>query len=916
MSPLPREIVRWLQTLDLPVTIRLPKRDLSNGYLFAEMCARYWNGVELHSFENKLSKTNKEANWKVLKRYFVKNNFAVDEALIAGVINCDEGAAEQFLFTLYTALTKREIQLFAPTHEAEVDNVPMFVRSHHVQAAQQHSVDRNRNAQQDQHDEQKLVEERARVEAQRRAEAQQRQQQQHKPKTLSKAQAIQSSDATNQEGQVQHAVQFSAVTVKPLPPHLLARFGNNRSSASGAGGNAADKAGGARGGAGGSDDGSDVTAKISSIISKTLDDGGVPLWQTSSTVPTLAAFFFANNATIDVSVRNVVWSQLLSASGDIATALIKYSSTFQDFVDLLATHLASPPPPAVATTPSTGGALHPSIVVTKFFTTIVSAVAATNPAVALSALRDVLLPFVAQRCPLTAQSAQWYGELILAFVHVVGGVAPVFASSFFSTVYDGLVVATHGGSTSSGTRRDFLLILHVLLGGFAARRRFGVDDVPPPGAVTRVLDGQCAALAYYNAVAGLHSEAPNDRVVAMRVLARLVHLGAAGMVVDHQHIREFTRALTATPRPSWTRSTEGLIAYAQLVQAVLETPIEGDANRQAEARSSVIDAIPVMRYIALSNNSYSISSAARQVFLSVVSKSLALSTVKPTTDATALAEFFVNSPFVHTHAATLLERNAPSSLESLGGASASEEDVASTSWTQPASKIILQSSLLGAIAIPTLIRSSCPLRLALGILETTTPPPPAETSTADATSAPAPSTSSTNKPQQRGSTGTSASTSTAKVATRILKQGDVKELNVVRLRWLQALFAAHEDGTLAARTGGDVADEDLVSFWWEVVKQLESNIATVLYAAELLASLQQQHAAGKGGAAPLPADHVVAAVYEAAGYAQAILVRCFIDFSGHLSPAPKSFAEYHELRQDATIASRSMEWFQQVVVGS
>jgi hypothetical protein len=932
MSPLPREIVRWLQTLDLPTTVRLPKRDLSNGYLFAEMCARYWNGVELHSFENKLSKPNKEANWKVLRRYFAKNQFHVDDLLIQGVINCEESAAEQFLFQLYTALTKREIQIIPAAHEPEVDSVPVFIKSQytmqqqHSNTAQRHN-DESSTAEQE---EQRQAEERARLEAQRRAEAQQRQQHPSKPKTLSKAQAIQApGDEGDHDGASHHAVQFSAVTVKPLPPQMLARFGNRGGAADSGTGTAAGKG---KGGAGaGGDDAAGAVASISATLTKILDEGGLPLWSTSSSVPTAADYFFKNLTAIDPNLRNVMWSQLLSSSNSVAAILVQRPSEFSGFIELLQHHLRAPPQTTTTSTSSSSSNAPHNIsnAVVKYFTSVMSLVSSTNPAVALTGLREAFLPLVVRcACPLSASLAEWFGHLLLSFVHVVGGNAPVFASAFFSSIYDGLSnssPSTAPGSSSIGSslslrpRSDFLLVLYSVLEGFASRKRSVIEDdgrgngAAAPFAVK--LNDQCAAVAYYNAVAGLFSETPRDRLSATKILTRLVRLGAYESLSAQRHLRTFSELLGASSnRAAWTASADGLIAYAQLAEAHLEfflSPESSSIEDRDVLAEDVHHSVNAMRLVALDDDVV-LPSKARQYMLVVLAKATALfppSRPQSSEDPQLplqLAAYMVRSTFVRDHATVLLG-NSGSEHEQQEGAAA----------PSPSTAVISESRVLGNVAIPTLLRAGCPLRLALGLLQSTPVERPAANEVA---AAPAPTGSKKNAAPAAAS-----SNSVAKTASRILKQGDLHELALGRLQWIQALFTAHQDAALASRTLGSVSDEDLVAQWWDVVKQLEPTLGVVLYAAELLASQQQQFQnananTSKSGGAPssaaLPAPEIMSAVFNAAGIAQSILVRCYIDFSGQILPAPSSLAEYAEIRQDASIASRAMAWFQHVVVES
>jgi hypothetical protein len=129
-TSLPREILKWLQSLDLSYSVKNVKRDFSNGFLIAEIFSRYYaQDISMHTFDNGLNPITKNDNWEQLFRFFKKRNLPIGKADFEPVIEAAPGASITLLLRIYQMLTKRAVKVFEPIKPTEQEQSTSAVAS-------------------------------------------------------------------------------------------------------------------------------------------------------------------------------------------------------------------------------------------------------------------------------------------------------------------------------------------------------------------------------------------------------------------------------------------------------------------------------------------------------------------------------------------------------------------------------------------------------------------------------------------------------------------------------------------------------------------------------------------------------------------------------------------------------------------
>uniref|UniRef100_A0A7S3D4N3 Spermatogenesis-associated protein 4 n=1 Tax=Palpitomonas bilix TaxID=652834 RepID=A0A7S3D4N3_9EUKA len=127
MSGLPREVLKWLQSLDLSYSVKNVRRDFSNGFLIAEIFSRFYpQDIQMHAFNNGIGVSKKIDNWNLLEKFFKKKGITVSKEAMEDVIHCKQDAAARLVESIYTFLTNRTVR--TPKKLEEPEEIPAYAR--------------------------------------------------------------------------------------------------------------------------------------------------------------------------------------------------------------------------------------------------------------------------------------------------------------------------------------------------------------------------------------------------------------------------------------------------------------------------------------------------------------------------------------------------------------------------------------------------------------------------------------------------------------------------------------------------------------------------------------------------------------------------------------------------------------------
>ncbi|KAL3141278.1 hypothetical protein ABBQ38_003613 [Trebouxia sp. C0009 RCD-2024] len=110
-----REVIRWVQGLDLTLSVTNFRRDLANGFLVAQILHKYHPAdVHLHSFSNGTSTSTRNDNWRQIQKVCSQKKLPLSSHSVQGTTQGSPGAAVALLEHLYEKLTKKSVQKLPP----------------------------------------------------------------------------------------------------------------------------------------------------------------------------------------------------------------------------------------------------------------------------------------------------------------------------------------------------------------------------------------------------------------------------------------------------------------------------------------------------------------------------------------------------------------------------------------------------------------------------------------------------------------------------------------------------------------------------------------------------------------------------------------------------------------------------------
>ena len=135
VESLPREVLKWIQSLDLTYSVKNVKKDFNNGFLVAQILSRYYpvtndqqsnyKAIQMHQIDNGFSMARRKDNWIQIQKFLSKITeitTRIDD--VDTFIKNENGEILIFIMSLYQELTKRHLPLLDGKFiTTDIDNI-------------------------------------------------------------------------------------------------------------------------------------------------------------------------------------------------------------------------------------------------------------------------------------------------------------------------------------------------------------------------------------------------------------------------------------------------------------------------------------------------------------------------------------------------------------------------------------------------------------------------------------------------------------------------------------------------------------------------------------------------------------------------------------------------------------------------
>ena len=122
IESLPREVLKWIQSLDLTYSVKNVKKDFNNGFLVAQILSRYYpvtndqmsnyKAIQMHMIDNGFSMERRRDNWNTIKKFLSKiTEITTKIEDVDTLVKNENGEILLFIISLYQELTKRNVPI-------------------------------------------------------------------------------------------------------------------------------------------------------------------------------------------------------------------------------------------------------------------------------------------------------------------------------------------------------------------------------------------------------------------------------------------------------------------------------------------------------------------------------------------------------------------------------------------------------------------------------------------------------------------------------------------------------------------------------------------------------------------------------------------------------------------------------------